>query len=182
MRAREEFFAKKEAEITGFDLYKIGEFRQDTKLIHAGQAFMSDESLRLIKFAVKEAEKLDLTVGLSLSSSWNAGGSWVKPKHAGKSLYCSKTKITGNGKEQQVKLPFPEITFSQLVMGTRQSLIPFDEEGKPEYYEEIAILAIPSRSGEKPGKVEPLVISPFFDPETETLNWTVPPGNWEIQR
>src|SRR5690554_257735 len=50
LRAREEFLAMKEAGITGFDLYEIGEFRQDTTLIPAGPAFMSDESLRLIKF------------------------------------------------------------------------------------------------------------------------------------
>ncbi|MGI6572041.1 MAG: glycosyl hydrolase [Fermentimonas sp.] len=182
LRAREELLAMKEVGITGFDLYEIGEPRQDTTLIPAGPAFMSDESLQLIKFVVKEAEKLDLTVGLSLSSSWNAGGSWVKPEHAGKSLYCSKTEITGNGKEQQVKLPFPKITFSRLIMGTGQSLIPFDEEGKPEYYDEIAILALPLRSDEKPGEVDPLVITSFFDPETETLNWNAPSGNWEIHR
>lgn len=182
LRAKEEFKAMKEAGITGFDLYEIGEFKQDTTQIPAGPAFMSDQSLQLIKFAVQEAEKLDLTVGISLSSSWNAGGSWVKPKHGGKSIYRTITEITGTGEEQQIKLPFPEIKFSQLVMGTDKPLIPFDEKGKPAYYEEIAILAIPVGSDEKAGKVEPLVITSYFNPETESLHWNVPPGNWEIHR
>ncbi len=182
LRAKEELKAMKEAGITGFDLYEIGEYKQDTTQIPAGPAFMSGQSLQLIKFAVKEAEKLDLTVGLSLSSSWNAGGSWVKPKHAGKSLYRSKLEITGTGKEQQIKLPFPEIKFSQLVMGTNKPLIQFDKEGKPEYYEEIAILAIPIDTHEKQDKTEPLVITSHFDPQTETLKWNVPSGKWEIHR
>ena len=88
------FLAMKEAGITGFDLYEIGEFRQDTTLIPAGPAFMSDESLRLIKFVVKEAEKLDLTVGLSLSSSWNAG-KLGQTQARRKIALLLKTKITG---------------------------------------------------------------------------------------
>lgn len=183
LTAKEELKAMKEAGITGFDLFEIGANVQDNSLIPAGPAFMSDESLQLIKFAVDRAGELGLTVGLNLSSSWNAGGSWVKPEHAGKSLYYSKTEITGNSTGQKLKLSFPEISFSHLIGGTNKSLISFSDDGKPEYYEEIAVLAIPTHLQE--GKLDTtkiINITPFFDPETEILSWNAPPGNWVICR
>ncbi len=63
----------------------------------------------MIKLALDEAAKLDLEVGLGLASSWNAGGSWVQPKYAAKTVYFSKVTLKGNG-SQKVPLPFPTIT------------------------------------------------------------------------
>lgn len=183
LTAKEELKAMKEIGITGFDLFEIGANHEDNSLIPAGPAFMGDESLQLIKFAVDQAGELGLTVGLNLSSSWNAGGSWVKPEHAGKSLYYAKTEIAGNATEQKVTLPFPEISFPHLIGGTRESLISFRDDGKPEYYEEIAILAIPTRlEGEKIDTASIINISSFFDPKTEIVSWNAPAGDWEIHR
>jgi hypothetical protein len=84
----------KNAGIGGFDMFEIGVPRQDT-MIPGGPAFLSDESLKVIKFVVKEAGKLGLEMGLNLASSWNAGGSWTLPKNAGKSLYFSNTTMKG---------------------------------------------------------------------------------------
>lgn len=183
LTVREELMAMKEMGITGFDLFEIGANNEDNILIPAGPAFMSDEFLKSIKFAIDQAGDLGLTVGLNLSSSWNAGGSWVKPEHAGKSLYHTKTEIKGNGVEQKIKLPFPEISFPHLIGGTGESLISFRDDGKPEYYEGIAILAIPARTGdEKLDTTKIIDITPFFDPETETVNWAAPSGNWSILR
>lgn len=94
---------------------------------------MSDESLQLIKFIVEQAGNLGLSVGLNLSSSWNAGGSWVKPEHAGKTLYYTKTELKGDSTEQKIKLPFPKISFPHLIGGTRESLLAFRADGKPAY-------------------------------------------------
>ncbi len=147
LRARKELTAMKEAGLSGFDFFEIGVRKQDT-MIPAGPAFMSDESLAEIKFAADLAKQLGLTMGLNLSSSWNAGGSWVKPEHAGKSLYKAEIKVHGNSEKQKIKLPFPEISFPKemLVGGTGEPMIPFGEDGKPEYYEEIAVLAIPENT------------------------------------
>lgn len=183
LTVKEELMAMKEIGITGFDLFEIGANVQDSLLIPAGPAFMSDASLQLIKYAVHEAGELGLTVGISLSSSWNAGGSWVKPEHGGKSLYYAKTEIAGNSSEQKVKLPFPKISFPHLIGGVNKSLISFRDDGKPEYYEEIAILAIPARSGEEKTDTTKIInITPFFDPATELLTWNAPPGKWDIYR
>ena len=184
VRAKEELRAMKDAGITGFDLFEIRVPEQDT-MIPGGPAFLSDESLRLIKFAVDEAGKLGLTVGLNLASSWNAGGSWVKPEHGGKSLYVSKTAVKGNSEKQKIKLSFPEISFPKesLIGGTGKPMIPFREDGKPVYYEELAILAIPAGVGKNQLDTANIVdVTPFFNPETDELNWEAPAGNWEICR
>jgi len=65
--AREELVAMKKAGIGGFDLFEIG---SRDKMIPTGPAFLSAESLKMIKFVVDEAGKLGLTVGLNFASSW----------------------------------------------------------------------------------------------------------------
>lgn len=185
IRARQEFKAMKEAGISGFDLFEIGNLPEDT-MISAGPAFLSDKSLKTIKFVVDEAGKLGLTVGLNLASSWNAGGSWIEPKYGGKSLYYSKLELTGTDEKKSFKLPFPEISFpkkSWVGGGTYKPLIPFQENGRPVYYEEVAVLAIPA--GNKPNSLDTTAIidvTPFFDPETDMLLWKAPSGSWNICR
>lgn len=184
VRAKQELHAMKDAGIAGFDFFEIGVPPSDT-MIPGGPAFMSDQSLQLIKFVVDEAGKLGLTVGLNLASSWNAGGNWVKPEHGGKSLYSSKISIKGNTQPQKIKLPFPEISFPKeaLIGGNGETLIPFNKDGRPEYYEEIAVLAIPSAI--KDGKLDTaniVDVTRFFNPETDELKWKAPAGDWEICR
>jgi len=182
VKAGEEFRAMKEAGIGGFDLFEIG---SGDKMIPAGPAFLSDESLRTIKYVVDEAGKLGLTVGLNVASSWNAGGSWTEARNAGKSLYRSNIRITGNSTHQKIKVPFPEINFprSALIGGTGKSLIPLRSDGRPEYWEEIAVLAIPSGINKNSADTSVIIdVSEFFDPQKEDLNWEVPAGEWEINR
>ena len=180
--AKEEFRAMKKAGITGFDLFEIG---SNDKMVQAGPAFMSDESVKAIKFVVNEAGKIGLTVGLNLASSWNAGGSWIEAQNGGKSLYRSITGITGNSGIQTIKVPFPEINFpkSSLIGGTAKSLIPFRPDGRPEYYEEIAVLAIPAGRANNDLDTSRIVdVSRYFDPQNDELKWNVPAGEWSINR
>jgi len=183
LRAREEFTAMKKAGISGFDLFEIGVPKGDT--IQGGPAFLSDESLKVIKWVVEEAGKLQLTVGLNLASSWNAGGAWIQPQHGGKSLYCSSLKISGGSSIQSIKLPFPEVNFpkNSLIGGTDKPMIPFQDDGKPVYYEEVSVLAIPAGVSKNCIDTAQVInISGFFDPKNEILKWNVPSGEWEILR
>jgi hypothetical protein len=154
-------------------------------MIPGGPAFLSDESLQIIKFVIDEAGKLGLTVGLNLASSWNAGGSWIEPKNGGKSLYFSKIAMKGNATKQNIKVPFPEISFpkASLIGGTDKPMIPFQDNGKPVYFEEIAVLAMPA-SIEKNSldTVNIIDVTAFFDSEKDVLNWEAPPGDWDIYR
>ena len=165
VRAKQELLAMKEAGIGGFDFFEIGVPKQDT-MISGGPAFLSDESLEIIKFVVTEAGKLDLSVGLNLASSWNAGGSWIKPEHGGKSLYFSKTSLNGNAEMQKIKIPFPTVSFpSKDIIGELgKPMVPFQENGKPVYFEEVAILAIPATMEKNAVDTSQIInVSGFFD-------------------
>src|SRR5690606_4116012 len=137
-RIKEELHAMKRAGIGGVDIFEIG-FRPDG-VVPAGPAFMSDSSLADIAFAIEEDGKLDLEVGLNLSSSWNAGGAWVKPAHAAKTLYVSKTVISSSGNQHEYAVPFP---INQKDAKGNEKRIVFDADGRPVYREEVAVVAIP---------------------------------------
>jgi hypothetical protein len=64
-------------------------------LIPAGGSFLGDESVNLIKYAISEGKRLNLKIGIIASSGWNAGGSWVTPDWASKSLFFSETIVKG---------------------------------------------------------------------------------------
>jgi len=182
--AKQEFLEMKKTGIGGFDFFEIGVPREDT-MIPGGPAFLSDESLKVIKFAVKEAGKLGLEMGLNLSSSWNAGGSWTLPKNGGKSLYFSNIVLKGGPDVQKIKVPFPVISFpkASLIGGTGKPMIPLQANGRPVYYEEVAILALPAnamKNGLDTSKV--INVTKFFDPANDELTWKAPSGDWEIMR
>ena len=183
VRAKEELLAMKNAGIGGFDFFEIGARRGDT-MIKPGPAFLSDESLKIIKFVVDEAGKLGLEMGFNVASSWNAGGSWTLPKNAGKSLYHSKLKIAGGSGVQKIKVPFPEISFpkASLVGGTGLPMVPFQANGRPVYYEDVAILAIPANTKNSLDTNKIINVTGLFDPATDMLDWKVPSGEWEILR
>ena len=178
LRLKEEIHAFKEAGVSGFTIFEIGS--RDTVLVGTGPKFLGKESLKTIQLAVEEAGKLGLEVGLNTASSWNAGGNWLTPEHAAKSIYQSKVSLTG-GKNQKVTIPFPEI--QEMDPRGRKRMIEFGADGKPVYAEEIALLAIPEFPGESLADTSQIRdISEFFNPETEILDWEAPEGEWKIVR
>lgn len=180
LRLKEELRAIKQAGLGGVDLFEIGlPPASDAKgLIPAGPAFMGDESVKTIAMAVREAGKLGLEVGLNLASSWNAGGTWVTPKHAAKTIYFSKSTVHG-ADGQMARLPFPTITPDR--QGNKRP-IAYRPDGKPAYYEEIAVIALPAgqQTGLDTAKI--INVTAFFDPKKEVLNWKAPAGEWDVYR
>lgn len=182
--ARQELQEMKNAGITGFDFFEIGVQKGDTMIV-PGPAFLSDASLNVIKSVVKEAGKFGLEMGLNLSSSWNAGGAWTLPENAGKSLYYSKLSVDGGAGMQHIKVPFPEISFpkASLIGGTGKSLVPFRSNGRPVYYEDVAILAIPADlKANQPDTAEIINVTRFFNSKDDVLTWEPPAGKWQILR
>lgn len=178
VRMKEELRAMKAAGIGGADIFEIG-FRPDG-VVPAGPAFMSAESIKVIAFAIKEAGKLGLEIGLNLSSSWNAGGSWITPEHAAKSLYVSRTKVTGKGM-QKITIPFPQIPKADSK--GKPLLIQFGKDGKPVYHQEVALLAIPTnKRGHYLDTASILNLTPLLDQAKDELIWKVPDGEWELLR
>jgi hypothetical protein len=178
VRLKEELVSLKKAGIAGLTIFEIGS--DDTILVKKGPAFLSKESLAVIKCAVTEAGKLGMELGLNTASSWNAGGSWITPEHATKSIYLSKVRIAG-GEEKRIKIPFPDIPKKDTWGKTR--MIKYAPDGKPLFRKEIAVLAIPA--GIEKNRLDTaqiIAVTKYFDPQTETLNWKAPSGEWDIFR
>ncbi|WP_439583667.1 glycosyl hydrolase [Dyadobacter bucti] len=181
VRLKEELRAMKNAGISGVDIFEIGVSADDNPggMIKAGPPFMGPGFLKSLKVALDEAYKLDMEAGMSVASSWNAGGSWVKPEHAAKTLYSSKTEL-GPASEKGVKLPFPEISPNDP--RGRSRLISYDPDKRPVYYQEVTVLAIPKSGREYLDTTDIVDVTSFFDKKTEKLNWLPASGNWEIYR
>lgn len=180
VRLKEELLAIKNAGLGGVDIFEIGlpPASDPNGIIPAGPAYMGDESLDVIEMAIEEAGKLDLEVGLNLASSWNAGGSWVKPKYAAKTLYFSKTPVNGST-AGKVKLPFPTITLDR---NGKPRPIEYDETGRPAYREEVAVIAVPAGAENLADTSAIINVTKYFDPKSETLSWEAPTGDWEVYR
>lgn len=178
----EELTAMKNAGIGGVDIFDIGARAPNNpnKMIPAGPAFMGSESLAAIIKVINKATEYDMEVGLNLASSWNAGGSWIKPQHAGKSLYHSTVTIDG-GSQQKAIVPFPKI--SALDEKGKARVIEYDTNGKPVYYKEVAVLALPAEQSQAYHDTSKIInVSKFFNSGKNELNWQAPAGRWEIQR
>ncbi len=181
-RLMEELTAMKKAGINGVDIFDIGARAPNNpnKMIPAGPAFMSPEALATLVKVIKKATEYEMEVGLSLSSSWNAGGSWITPEHAGKSLYYSTIKAQGPGL-QKIQVPYP--TISKLDERGKPRVIIYNAQGKPVYSKEVVILAYPSGDKQAYRDTSKIInISAYFDSERDELNWNVPEGSWDIQR
>lgn len=168
----------KKAGIGGINIFEIGVPQTDTMVL-AGPAFMSEQSINYIEYAIKQAHKLNLKVNLNLASSWNAGGSWTLPQNQAKRLYYSRIKVKGP-KHINLSLPFPEVS---KVDKDGNQLIPLKANGRPVYYEDVAILAIPAgikKNTLDTGRI--LNLSKFFNSHNERLDCNIPAGEWEIYR
>ncbi|HIQ20442.1 MAG TPA: hypothetical protein EYH34_04280 [Planctomycetes bacterium] len=125
-------------------------------IVPVGPAFMSDESVGAFARAIREAEKAGIELGFTTSSSWNAGGSWVKPEHAAMGLFKSEVNVEGPGRFSQV-LPFPKTP----------AKAPRGPDGMPAFWQDVAVLAVP----------EPKVV-----PGYEFIFQLAPPGPHRIER
>ena len=115
----------------GAEIWDVQALRNPNHFVPAGPAFLSEESVEAIVHAIREGTRLDLRLGLIASSGWNAGGSWVPPKYAGKGLFWSEISIEGPAAIEQ-DLPFPKCERA-----------PKQPDGRPAFYKEIAVLAFP---------------------------------------
>ena len=98
-----------------------------------GPVFMSPAWRELFTHAIREADRLGIEVGVNLCSGWNAGGTWVMPEHAAKTLVWSETQVQGPG-EIRIVVPRPE--------------------ARENYYRDVAVLAFPA--GARPAGAAPL--------------------------
>jgi hypothetical protein len=72
----------------------------------AGVRFLSDEWKELFRFALTEAKRHGIEVGVNLCSGWCMGGPWITPEMAGRWFLQSELRITGPV-DYADKLPLP---------------------------------------------------------------------------
>ncbi|MBZ4188140.1 glycosyl hydrolase [Niabella beijingensis] len=74
--------------------------------IPQGAKFLSEEWRELYRFAMKEAKRLGIEVGINLSSGWCMGGPWIRPENAGRWYLQSTQELKGPQQFNGV-LPLP---------------------------------------------------------------------------
>jgi hypothetical protein len=177
-----EMEAAKEAGMGGFDIWDVRKVVDENGIVPAGPAFMSDEYLKGIVHAANEAERLGLSLGLVVSSGWNAGGPWTKPENQTMGLFTSE-KIIEGGREINVKLDFPELPDKVDYYGRiKKLIIPRDKNGKPKFYRDVKVLALPLTKDSAVIKESEIIdVSDKMD-TAGVLRWNAPEGKFRVIR
>ena len=162
----------------GFDIWDVGTYFNPDGLIPDGPPFMGEQSVQAIAYAVREAERLGMELGLTISSSWNAGGTWVQPEHGAMGLFRRDTVVQGPATFAG-RLPFPELP--AFYRGNRPMIHHRDSlTGLPTFYREVATLAYPLTADSliaDTAHIHRLVLG-----EKGAVRWEVPPGRWRLVR
>ncbi|MBI4909490.1 MAG: hypothetical protein HY820_38080 [Acidobacteria bacterium] len=132
--AREELQAMKDAGFGGVLLFDMGARGEKPVTPPAGPAFLSPQWMKQFKESVTQAKQLGLQVDFSVVSSWDLGGHWIEPKHGSMGLYPVETTVDG-GSAVDMILPFPP----------KPPSAPQGPDGKPAYWKDAAVLAVPSQ-------------------------------------
>jgi hypothetical protein len=144
----------------GFEIWDIGVYRP-IGMVPAGPAFLGEESLKNIEYAMSEAKRLGLELNMIAASSWNAGGAWVKKSDGSKRIGSSSLDVQG---PQRLNAVLP---------------LPCDNET---YYSDISVLAVPQSEDKKLASPDLRIDLTGNMDEKGVLIWDVPEGNWTILR
>lgn len=74
--------------------------------VPAGPMYGTDSWRKLYRHALKEADRLGLSLSLNIQSGWNFGAPFIKPEHAAKHVTFSEITVKGPGRVE-VDLPQP---------------------------------------------------------------------------
>ncbi|MEP7278838.1 MAG: glycosyl hydrolase [Bacteroidota bacterium] len=166
--------------MSGFDIWDVGAMVDNNNILPTGPAFLSDESVQGISFAVKEAERLNMELGLITSSSWNAGGAWIKPEHAAMGLFKTDTVVAGPS-VFNTAISFPVVPSNNK--NASYKLVPKNATtGLPVYYKDIATLAYTTNEKGAIENINKVVILNSSVDKNGILTWQVPEGKWHIAR
>jgi len=137
----------------GAIIWDVGSLSDPGKIIPAGPAFLGPESVASISHAIDQAGRLGLELGLFASSSWNAGGAWIKPENASQQLLYSQLPVQGPGRVRTT-VPLPE--------------------GVTAHWRDVAVLAVPTAG-------TAIDISRHMDGKGR-VDWDAPAGESRIMR
>jgi hypothetical protein len=161
----------KDKGMRGADIWDVAAISDPGKIIPAGPAFLGEESLQAISHAIKEANRLGLSLGMVAASGWNAGGSWITPVNAGMGLFHSELSVDGPVAFSG-ELPFPKVP----------ARCPKDSCGRPSCYREVAVYAWPDPGTHKLVPTASIIKLAGHVDSRGRLSWDVPAGKWTIFR
>ncbi|BDI34257.1 hypothetical protein CCAX7_63080 [Capsulimonas corticalis] len=150
--------AMKRVGIGGGTICVLGDYAPEGP-VHFNSPLWWDDT----KFAMSEAGRLGLDLGVENCEGWSSsGGPWVKPEDSMKDLCWREVQAPG-GTPITDKLPQPETRLG--------------------YYRDVAVLAFPS-TGDAKGTVKKADIIDVTSKMSAdgALAWTPPAGNWTIIR
>lgn len=165
----------------GFDIWDVGMIVDPDSVVPDGVPFMGEESVRAIGHVLREARQYGMEMGLTIASSWNAGGSWVKEEHGVMGLFRSAKEVRGPG-VQTIDIPQPsmEAVMQRGNAGRRRRMLQLGEDGLPGFRKDVALLAFPLRPDSTLLQEEVVDLSAFL--EQDSFTWEVPAGNWLLIR
>jgi hypothetical protein len=165
-----------------------------------GPTFFTPEWRDLYKHALQEADRLGLDISLNIQSGWNLGGPMVPPDDAGKMLTWASTNVSGPS-DFKALLPKPKIKgdyyrdTAVLAWPLRKdqpahpslknwqekallkSLLPFSAPDSAPLFQETK--PTPGEEDARTGQI--VNLTSRITPDG-TLDWKVPPGEWQILR
>ncbi|MFO8014022.1 MAG: glycosyl hydrolase [Phycisphaerae bacterium] len=163
--------------LSGFEVFDVGTTGRRPP-VPAGPPFMGPESAAAVGHAVREAGRLGLAMGLITSSSWNAGGPWVTPEMASKSLYASTTEVRGPA-AFDTRLPDPKVPQPKFA-GRRGGLDPWP--AGETWSQETAVLAVPTAKDKVIRDLSAVVDLSDRTDSGGRLRWQAPAGEWTVLR
>lgn len=161
----------------GVDIWDVAGWVDPNRVIPSGPSFMGQESVDAIAHSVRVGTELGLEMGLTISSSWNAGGDWVKPEDGVMGLFQSSVCVSGPG-EFDNYIGFPTLPEEY---DSYPRLYEKDASGLPTFYKDVALLAIKSNkdTASEQGAIVINLTTQFRDGH---LRWVVPEGDWLLVR
>jgi hypothetical protein len=115
-----------------------------------------------LQYALDEAKRLNMTVGIHNTPGWSTtGGPWISPEEGMQAVAYSKTAVRGGAK---VKIALSN---------------PRENTETAPYFKDIAVVAVPVNKELTTADV--LDISEYMD-ANGVLNWIAPTGEWMIYR
>ncbi|MDR0686373.1 MAG: hypothetical protein LBF79_02790 [Dysgonamonadaceae bacterium] len=127
------------------------------------QTYRSEKYWSALGHALREAERLDMKVGIHNTPGWSStGGPWITPEYGMQTIWFSHTSVEG-GKRVSITLPNPAAGM----------------EGEA-YYRDEAVLAVPELCDVDAGDL--IDITDLLSKDDGKLIWNAPKGGWKIFR
>jgi hypothetical protein len=189
----------KEKGFGGFVIFDVNDAEQKDKPLGQGPMFGTPEWTKLYLHTVREADRLGLSLSLSIMSGWNLGGPNVTPEFAAKQIVSSETVLNG-GQTVNVAISQPKARHNYY---RDIAVLAFRISDKNAKFEPVKLLdqknaskelggsapdcrplleEEPTKPGEEVFRVEDILnITDKMNKKGE-LNWEAPAGTWKVLR